>query len=101
MKAVVWGILLLPIVSAISPLPASAQAVSRKFQCAQGRSFEAEVLKDKVYVKYDSGKTIKLRPLDSREGIKFANGLTLLTLNGNQAEIEINYITEFNQCVAQ
>ncbi len=86
---------------AIAPLSAQAQVQTFTFQCEQGEAFEAQIEKDQAKVKYASGKTVGLLPVDSREGRKFSDGRTLLYVNGTEAWIEVNYIMVNTQCFAQ
>jgi len=92
---------LVPLMVAIASLPASSQTQTLKFQCEQGGSFEAQVEKTQARVKYDSGKTVGLLPVDSREGRKFSDGRTLFYVNGAEAWIEVNYTMVNTQCFAQ
>ncbi|MBF2029959.1 MAG: hypothetical protein IGS48_24940 [Oscillatoriales cyanobacterium C42_A2020_001] len=101
MNPIRFSAFLVPLMFAIAPLSASAQVQTLTFQCEQGGSFEAQVEKDQAKVKYASGKTVGLLPVDSREGRKFSDGRTLFYVNGSEAWIEVNYTMVNTQCLAQ
>jgi membrane-bound inhibitor of C-type lysozyme len=86
---------------AIAALPATAQKEYIKYQCEQGKTLEVQIQDDKAKVRLDSGQTIRLLPLDTREGLKFSDGRAVLTVKENQAFLEINYTPVFTKCVSQ
>lgn len=100
MKAVKLSVALLPLWGAIA-LPANAQVQTMRFQCEQGEAFQAQVSKEQALVKFASGKTFELLPVDAREGRKFSNGRMLLRLQGAEASVEMNYTMMNSQCMAQ
>lgn len=84
---------------AIAPLPAIAQPL--QFQCNEGSNFEARLERDKAKVRFASGETKTLLPVDSLVGRKFSDGRTLLFVNDTEAWIEVNYIKVHTECMAQ
>jgi membrane-bound inhibitor of C-type lysozyme len=91
--------LLVTTLVAIVPLPAIAQPL--QFQCDQGSNFEARIEKDQAKVRFASGETKTLLPVDSLVGKKFSDGRMLLFVNDTEAWIEVNYIKVHTECVAQ
>lgn len=101
MKIVSAGALLLPLLTTIAIFPAHAQESYFKYRCENGKTFEVTVRPDKAKIKLDDTTTLKLLPLDAREGLKFAAHSTLLTMVNQEASIEINDNFVYNKCVAQ
>jgi hypothetical protein len=93
---------------AIVALPANAQEKIVRYQCEQGPSFlvtfyqnKNNSIRDYARVKLpNKAEPLKLRPLDSRNSIKYGSNLSLLTILDNQASLEINWQTVSNGCVA-
>jgi membrane-bound inhibitor of C-type lysozyme len=108
MKAYQLNALILPIAVALAAIPSHADQISvSKYLCEDGNTLEVQLRSDdprlnyEARVKYKTFEPITLLPVDSTEGLKFANGYTLLKINGNQASLEYRYRTIFAQCVAQ
>ena len=101
MKLARLCILSLSTLTAFALFPANAQAQTLRFQCEDGKSFLAEIRNDEAKLRLDSGKSMTLLPIDAREGVKFANGNTELSINGTQASVEMNWTPVLTQCVSQ
>jgi hypothetical protein len=99
MKIVNAGALILPLLTTIVIFPAHAQEEHFKYICENGKTFEVTVRADKAKLKLDETSTLKLLPLDAREGLKFAAHHILLTMVNREASIEINDNSVYNKCV--
>ena len=101
MKIVKAAVLILPLLTTIAILPADAQAEYLKYVCEGGKTFEVTVKPDRAKLKLNGTTTLKLLPLDAREGLKFAAQRVLLTMVNQEASIEINNNFVYTQCVTQ
>lgn len=101
MKIVNAAALILPLLTTIAILPADAQEEYVKYACEGGKIFEVTVRADKARLKLNETTTLKLLPLDAREGLKFAAKRVLLTMVNQGASIEINNNFVYTQCVTQ
>lgn len=101
MKIFNAGTLILPLLTAIAISPVHAQERTLKYVCENDKSFEVMVKSDKANLKLDGKTTLKLLPLDARDGLKFAAKRTLLTMINQEASIEINNNFVYNRCVMQ
>jgi hypothetical protein len=107
MRKVCVGVMMSGVV-AIAALPATAQERIVRYTCEQGPSFQVTFnqnknnpLRDYAKVKLPNRpEPLKLRPLDSRDSIKYGSNLSLLTIFDNQASLEINWLTVSAGCVA-
>ncbi|MBM0743641.1 hypothetical protein JOY44_18810 [Phormidium sp. CLA17] len=101
MKITTASALILTLLTTIATSPARAQEENFKYQCEDGKTFEVFVRPDKARLKLDAKTTLKLLPLDAREGLKFAANRTLLTMVNKDASIAINDRSVYSNCVAQ
>lgn len=101
MKIVTASGLILPLLATIAVFPAHAQEDYLKYQCENGTTFEVMVRPEKAKLKLDANTTLKLLPLDAREGLKFAANRTLLTIVNKDASIAINDKFVYSNCVTQ
>ena len=99
MKAIRLGVLILPIAVMFAGLPAKTQDEFMQYQCGEGKSFEAQLLRNKARVKLGN-QSFNLLPVDSRQGLKYSNGRTSLMVVDNQASIEVDYKKILNGCTA-
>ncbi|MEX0268869.1 hypothetical protein AB3R30_06995 [Leptolyngbyaceae cyanobacterium UHCC 1019] len=101
MKIVNVAGLILPLLTTIAIFPAQAQEEYFKYACEDGKTFEVTVRPDRAKLKLDGSTSLKLLPLDAREGLKFAAKRTLLTMVNQEASIEINYAFVYRNCIVQ
>ncbi len=101
MKIVKASLVILPWLTAVAISPAHAQEEYFKYACDDGKTFEVTVRPERAKLKLDGTTTLKLLPLDAREGLKFAAKRVLLTMVNREASIEINNSFAYNRCVVQ
>lgn len=101
MNVINTGVLIAPLLTAIAIFPAHAQEQYLKYACDDGKTFEVTVRPERAKLKLDRTTTLKLLPLDAREGLKFAARRVLLTMVNQEASIEINNDFVYNRCVVQ
>jgi Membrane-bound lysozyme-inhibitor of c-type lysozyme len=112
MKSVHVGALVISVIAAIAApfaiAPATAQEKIVRYQCEEGPSFQVTFhqnknnsIRDYARVKLpNQAEPLKLRPLDSRDGIKYGSNLSLLKILDNQASLEMNWQVVSDRCVA-
>ena len=102
MKTIKLAAFLLPMVVAIASLPATAeqQQVSR-YQCSNGKTFEAQYSPETAQLKLGENQTLTLKQIPSASGVRYSNDNTTLFTKGNEAFIEVENQVVFAGCVAQ
>jgi hypothetical protein len=108
MKRLYIGAMVTSAIAAIVASPAAAQERIVQYQCEDGPSFQVTFhqnknnpIRDYAKVKLpNKAEPLELRPLDSRDSIKYGHGLAVLKILDNQASLEINWQTVSNACVA-
>lgn len=93
--------LVLPIALVVVALPAQAQQQPVTYQCANGKSFQADYQPDRVQVRLDPTQTLTLPQAISASGARYSDGHTTLWDKGGNAFIEVDNQRIYDQCVAQ
>ncbi|MFB2938087.1 MliC family protein [Aerosakkonemataceae cyanobacterium BLCC-F154] len=102
MKTIKLAAFLLPAVVAIASLPASAeQQQVYRYQCNNGKTFEAEYSSETAQLKLGENETLTLKQTPAASGVRYTDDRTTLFTKGNQAFIEVENQRVFDGCVAQ
>lgn len=93
----------LPLMLVTAVLPAHAQSRAVSYQCDGGRSFEAEYTTQPNQARLTMGtaQPTTLAQVPSADGARYSDGTTTLFTKGNDAFIEENGKTTYNNCIAQ
>lgn len=102
MKTIKLAAFLLPMVVAIATLPANAkQQQVVRYQCNDGRTFEAQYSPKTAQVKLGENQTVTLQEISAASGTRYSDDRTTLFTKGNEAFIEVENQVVFERCVAQ
>lgn len=102
MKTIKLAAFLLPMVVAIASLPATAeQQQVYRYQCSNGKSFEAQYLPETAQLKLGEDETLTLKQTPAASGVRYTDDRTTLFTKGNEAFIEVENQVVFAGCVAQ
>jgi len=102
MKTIKLAAFLLPMVMAIASLPASAeQQQAVRYQCSNGKSFEAQYLPETAQLKLGEDENLTLKQTPAASGVRYTDDRTTLFTKGNEAFIEVENQVVFAGCVAQ
>lgn len=80
--------------------PAQAQQPIRtfNFKCSQDKQFRASFFPDRVLVRFEDGRTIFMRQVESGSGIRYQSGNYTLSSKGNEATITQNNQPAYQDC---
>lgn len=102
MKTIKLAAFLVPMVVAIASLPATAeQQQVVRYQCNNGRTFEAQYLPETAQVKLGENETLTLKQTPAASGVRYSDDNTTLFTKGKEAFIEVENQKVFEGCVAQ
>lgn len=102
MKTIKLAAFLLPMLVAIASLPATAeQQQVYRYQCNNGKSFEAQYLPETAQVKLGENENLTLNQIPAASGVRYTDDKTTLFTKGNEAFIEVENQRVFAGCVAQ
>ncbi|MFB2839529.1 MliC family protein [Floridanema evergladense] len=102
MKTIKFAAFLLPAVVAIASLPATAeQQQVYRYQCHNGKTFEAEYSPETAQLKLGENETLTLKQVPSGSGVRYTDDRTTLFTKGNEAFIQVENQVVFDSCVAQ
>lgn len=102
MKTIKLAAFLLPMVVAIATLPATAeQQQVQRYQCSNGKTFEAQYSPEIAQIKLGENQTLTLKEIPSASGVRYTDNNTTLFTKGNEAFIQVENQVVFAGCVAQ
>ncbi|MFB2894231.1 MliC family protein [Aerosakkonemataceae cyanobacterium BLCC-F50] len=102
MKTIKLAAFLLPAVVAIASLPATAeQQQVVRYQCNNGRSFQAQYLPETAQVKLGENESLTLKQIPAASGVRYTDDRTTLFTKGDRAFIQVENQVVFDSCVAQ
>lgn len=102
MKLVKFSYFTLPAILTIVTLPAQAQQQIYAFQCDGGKRFQAEFSQESAQLTLPSqDDTITLPQVVSASGVSYSDGRTMLFTKGEEAFIEVDGETAYQNCMAQ
>jgi membrane-bound inhibitor of C-type lysozyme len=102
MKTIKLAAFILPMLVAIASLPAIAkQQQVVRYQCNNGRSFEAQYSPETAQVKLGENESLTLQQTPAASGVRYSDDRTTLFTKGNEAFIQVENQTVFAGCVAQ
>ncbi len=81
-------------------LPATAQQRLYRYQCEDGKTFEAEYLIEQAQLTL-AGRKLTLPQVRSASGTRYSDGQTTLFTKGTEAFIEENGTRTYSACVGQ
>jgi membrane-bound inhibitor of C-type lysozyme len=111
MKTIRFSTLLLPVTAlpialAIATVPVQAQGQDQeltttyRYQCSEGRSFEAAYSLDSATVQLE-GETLTLDQIPAASGTRYSDGSTTLYTKGEEAFIEVDGATTYDECMGE
>lgn len=102
MKLVKFSFFTLPAILTIITLPAQAQQQIYTYQCNGGKGFQAEFLHESAKLTLpNQNNPLTLPQVVSASGVSYSDGRTMLFTKGEEAFIEVEGETAYQNCLAQ
>jgi len=102
MKLVKLGSFTLSAILTIVTLPAQAQQQIYTYQCQGGKGFQAEFLPESAKLTLSNkDNPLTLPQVVSASGVSYSDGRTMLFTKGEEAFIEVEGETAYENCMAQ